>query len=279
MENSIKPKNLDTVTDLNSSQIASSFFDNLRKADGSLLLLDYDGTLAPFVEDRHKAFPAPGVKEAIQNILSSSSRHRVVIVTGREANDALKLLGLTDSIEVWGCHGREYRSPTGEISHFGITEKNQEGLSKGKELAEPLVPEGRLETKAGCVTVHWRGLPEQAQHDIHETVSKAWEEILSEHELEIVEFNGGLELHVPSRSKGDAIEALLKSLKTNDIPVAFLGDDRTDENGFRALKGKGLSVFVEVQPRETLADIAIKPEGVVQFLDTWNTAIQRKNNV
>ena len=52
--------------------------------------------------------------------------------------------------------------------------------------------------------------------------------------------------------------------------MAYLGDDRTDEDAFRALRGRGLSVLVRAEPRETAADAWIRPpEELIEFLRTW----------
>ena len=53
--------------------------------------------------------------------------------------------------------------------------------------------------------------------------------------------------------------------------ASYLGDDLTDEDAFRALKGRGLSVLVRNELRETLADIWLKPPGeLIDFLLKWN---------
>ncbi len=58
-----------------------------------------------------------------------------------------------------------------------------------------------------------------------------------------------------------------------DAAVAYLGDDRTDEDAFLALHGHGLSVLVRGEFRDTAADVWIRPpEGLVAFLTDWNAA-------
>ena len=55
--------------------------------------------------------------------------------------------------------------------------------------------------------------------------------------------------------------------------VAYLGDDQTDENAFRAIKGRGLAVLVRIEPRPTMADVWLRPpEELGNFLRGWLTA-------
>ncbi|HKQ29792.1 MAG TPA: trehalose-phosphatase, partial [Burkholderiales bacterium] len=69
------------------------FFSNLTRAPRRLLMLDYDGTLAPFKIDPAEATPYPGVIERIEAIMEDP-RSCVVIVSGRWIHDLLPLLAL-----------------------------------------------------------------------------------------------------------------------------------------------------------------------------------------
>jgi trehalose-6-phosphatase len=95
-------------------------------------------------------------------------------------------------------------------------------------------------------------------------------------------FDGGLEIFAPSRTKGDAIRTLLSEMNdiTNDNDnnngepiVAYLGDDRTDEDAFLALQGKGLGVLVRSRHRKTAAGLWCKPpDELLEFLEKWMNA-------
>src|SRR5215475_13121650 len=85
----------------------NAFFERVRHADQRALLLDYDGTLAPFTVQRDQAVPYPGVKKLIKEI-SSLGNTRLVIVSGRAIGDFTGLLALDPSPEIWGSHGWEH---------------------------------------------------------------------------------------------------------------------------------------------------------------------------
>ena len=77
-------------------------------APASLLMLDYDGTLAPFTTRRDHAFPYPGVRELLQQV-TLASHTRVVIISGRDVSAISDLLDLNPGPEIWGLHGIQRR--------------------------------------------------------------------------------------------------------------------------------------------------------------------------
>jgi trehalose-phosphatase len=86
------------------------------------------------------------------------------------------------------------------------------------------------------------------------------------------DFDGGMEIRVAATNKGDVVRAILSEM-TRDSVIAYLGDDRTDEDAFVALDGRGLGVLVRTEFRETEADVWLRPpEGVLTFLTAWLAA-------
>lgn len=81
-----------------------SFFARLAAAPRRALLLDYDGTLAPFKTKRQQAAPYPGVPELLAAV-RDAGRTRVVVISGRSVADLGRLLGLDALPELWGSHG------------------------------------------------------------------------------------------------------------------------------------------------------------------------------
>ena len=70
-----------------------SYWQRLPSASQRVLLLDYDGTLAPFHRERDKALPYPGVREILGKI-QQTGQTRLIIITGRSIKDIIPLLGL-----------------------------------------------------------------------------------------------------------------------------------------------------------------------------------------
>ena len=86
--------------------VVEQFMNAVAQSPVSSLLLDYDGTLAPFCLNRQYAFPYPGMTALLQEIIDHG-RTRVVMVTGRNAHEIIPLLALHPRPEIWGCHGSE----------------------------------------------------------------------------------------------------------------------------------------------------------------------------
>jgi trehalose-phosphatase len=76
------------------------------------------------------------------------------------------------------------------------------------------------------------------------------------------------------RNKGEAVEAILAEAGGQGAgPVAFLGDDITDEAAFRAVRrlGRlGLAALVRLEWRETAAEVWLRPPAeLMAFLERW----------
>ena len=114
---------------------AASLGQRLRSAPRSLLMLDYDGTLAPFHVDRFAAAPYPGVEDRLA-ILSALARVRLVLVSGRSARELRDLLPPGIRAEIWGSHGREQLKSDGAYELFPLDPVQQAALEQvGREMS------------------------------------------------------------------------------------------------------------------------------------------------
>jgi trehalose-phosphatase len=251
-----------------------AFLDSLARAPARVLMLDYDGVLAPFRRDRDRAEPYPGVRERVRALLDRGHT-RLLVVTGRAVEVVVRLLGVDPPPEIWGAHGWEHLRPDGRVEPPQLTPDARGALREGRERALALTPEDRVETKPASVAVHARGLGEPAAGRLLLRVREAWAPLAAEAGLGIHAFDGGLELQVPGRDKGTAVRSVLAESPPG-AAIAFLGDDLTDEDAFRALAGRGLSVLVRTRPRPTAADVRIEPPGeLLGFLDAWDAGAAR----
>jgi trehalose-phosphatase len=127
----------------------------------------------------------------------------------------------------------------------------------------------RAEFKTAAVAIHWRGLDEATAAEIRGQVLLGWIPIAQSTPMELLEFDGGIEMRMPGRDKGDAVRTILDEVGP-EVPVAYLGDDLTDERAFLALGTLGLSVLVRPEWRKTAAALWIRPpEGLREFLARW----------
>jgi len=234
------------------SQLAP-FLQTLARASQAVLLLDYDGTLAPFHADRDRAYPYPGVALLLQEIVRNS-RTRVVVVSGRDAREVLPLLNIHPHPEVWGVHGLQRLKTDGSMEMPRLDDRTLNGLSDADRWLDYLQLRHVAEFKAGSIAVHWRGLSESDAEDIRSRVLVGWRDIAENSGLNLLNFDGGVEIRSPQANKGDAVRAFLSEIDP-DMPAAYLGDDSTDESAFHAMQGRGLTVLVRPTWRETAAQL------------------------
>jgi trehalose 6-phosphate phosphatase len=244
------------------------FLKAVARSPVSALLLDYDGTLAPFCLNRQQALPFPGVTELLQEIIANG-RTRVVIITGRTAREVIPLLAVHPSPEIWGCHGLERLKPDGSCETPRVEEAVVHALADADRWLRYQGLHNRAEFKTGAVAIHWRGLDEAAATETRSQVLLGWFPIAQSTPMELLEFDGGIEMRMPGRDKGDAVRTILDEIGP-EVPVAYLGDDVTDEQAFLALDTLGLSVLVRPEWRKTAAALWIRPpEGLRDFLTRW----------
>jgi len=249
----------------------AAFFREVARARRSALLLDYDGTLAPFELDRNQAVPYPGVTELLQDIMDTG-RTRVVIISGRRAQELGPLLRLSPPPEVWGTHGLERLRSDGTYEVANIDYTTLESLDEADRWVDSLKLHNLLEHKPGSLALHWRGLPQQEAINIRSEVLRGWVPISERACLTLQRFDGGVEIRMADRSKADAVQSILVEMDV-EAPVAYLGDDDTDEDAFHALHNRGLRVLVRPHWRATDADLWLRPPAqLMAFLDDWLTA-------
>jgi trehalose-6-phosphatase len=231
---------------LTSGTNLDAFFERLKCSEGKLLMLDYDGTLSPYYIERHEAVPYPGIRDILAEALASADC-RTVIVSGRSISDLRPLLGIERGIEIWGCHGLE--------------RLGQDGDYTGPDL--------------DGVAIHWRGLGGKETAGIERAVNESWREIADGRKLELHRFNGGIELRPTGMNKGMVVDSLLSE---GAGAAAYLGDDITDEDAFRAISGRGLGILISPDWRDTAADIWLTPpEELIWFLENWIESCGEKN--
>ncbi|MEW6220924.1 MAG: trehalose-phosphatase [Thermodesulfobacteriota bacterium] len=232
------------------------------------LLLDYDGTLAPFRAQRDEAVPFPGVRELLDAIIADRGC-RLVVVSGRAIDDLIPLLGLQAAPEIWGSHGLERLHADGRRQRARLSARVRQGLEEAWLLAQAVGWPERCETKPGCVAWHWRGLsPAEARAPLAR-IHDAWTGIATRYGLALHPFDGGLELRTRHGNKGDAVRAVRRESGVHGI-AAYLGDDLTDEDAFAALGDGDLGLLVRPQVRPSRAGVWLRPpEELLAFLAHW----------
>ena len=248
------------------------YLEELSRGKERVLLLDYDGTIAPFSAERDRAHPYPSVVELLDCIMSTCHT-RVVLLSGRAALEVVPLFGQIPYPEIWGSHGVERLLPNGQYFVAEVSREARQSLAAAwQRLSDEGVSE-RAEQKPGAVALHWRGLNPTQIEAMKATGYRAFARLAGKRLL-LSEFDGGMELRVRGHSKGGVVRAILAEHE-RQAAVAYLGDDNTDEDAFRALNGRGFTVLVRPTYRPTAAHWWMRPPGeLIAFLEKWIEACE-----
>jgi trehalose-phosphatase len=111
----------------------------LRAGKPGLLMLDYDGTLAPFHRDPSQAVPYSWVDRLLNELQGAGTR--VVLVTGRSVASLLEVY--PNAFELWGSHGAEHRVRGEGIQRVPLPDTARQALDAleltlVRRVAEPL---------------------------------------------------------------------------------------------------------------------------------------------
>jgi alpha,alpha-trehalase len=229
--------------------------------------LDYDGTLTPIVEDYTKAFMSEDMRAAVAELARSCT---VAIVSGRDVDVVRRLVAL-ESVYYAGSHGFDIRGPEGWTQRL---EKGVECLPQldaaERELRERLagIDGHAVERKRFSIAVHYRRSAAADVPSIQAIVDRV---LMAHHGLR--KGHGKKVFRIQpdiAWDKGQAVVWLLERLNLHrpDVCPIYVGDDITDEDAFRALAGRGLSLVVrDAEDRPTAADYALAdPDDVRWFL-------------
>jgi trehalose 6-phosphate phosphatase len=220
-----------------------------------LVASDFDGVLAPLVDDPASARPLPGTMDILRD-LAGRPRTHCAVVSGRDLDTLTRLTGLASDGRVTriGSHGAQ---SSRNLASATLTSDERDLLGRVTTDLEELVgsyPDVRLEHKPTATVIHTRGgdAMEAESARRHSGVT-----VLSGKDV--------LELSVVPADKGSALRALAEEVGAD--AVLYLGDDVTDEYAFEVLGPR--DVGVKVGGGETAADHRVHtPEEAAAVLRT-----------
>jgi trehalose-phosphatase len=199
----------------------------------------------------------------------STCRTHVALISGRVAREIPPLLGLTPHPEIWGTCGIEQLTSSGDYFLVDVSEETKQALAQAETSLRQYGLEELTELKPGAAAVHWRGLNASRMEEVRTVAYRAFSPFTGTHQLLLSEFDGGIELRLRTRNKGDVVRAVLDRHDAA-VPIAYLGDDSTDEDAFRALNSRGMTVLVRPSSRFSSAQVWLRPpEELIQFLEKW----------
>jgi trehalose-phosphatase len=246
--------------------------EEVRSQGRRAFFLDYDGTLTPIVRDPKKAFLPPKYREVIASLLRNEENF-ICVISGRAIAQLREFIGLKGLL-LAGNHGMEISGP--DISYMNDGALRAKPLLR--EIADLLrgtlsdVEGAVVEDKGLGVSVHYRMVPDKRHTPLKRSFYRAVEKWLASDTVTVSRGKKILEVR-PNVvwDKGFAVKWILDHL-TNHLleekpyPI-YIGDDETDEDAFRALKGRGLTIQVSPRKGASEASYFIKSvEETYEFL-------------
>ena len=268
--------------ELRSPRAQERYDELVAAAAQGVVCLDFDGVLAPIVDDPEQAHIHPDAPE----VLTALARpfRALAVVTGRPVRQAITLGDLDEvgarivenegDLLVLGQYGNErWTARTGRV----VSPRPPKGLAAfGAELPQLLrregFPDAHLEQKSLAVAVHTRRLPDP--QGALEQLTPVLRRAAEAHGLALEPGRMVLEVRAPGMNKGNAVRTLQKDLKAD--AMLFAGDDLGDVEAFEAVRdlrrGGMVGLLVcsgseEQQALVELADIVVPgPDGVMELL-------------
>lgn len=232
------------------------------------VFVDYDGTLAPIVDDPTGARPLAGAPDVLVRLARRFGL--VAVVSGRPVDFLLRALDHPDGVAMAGLYGMESAAPGGPVEIRPEAARWRPVVAEVTRLAASEVPPGaEVEPKGLTVTLHWRRRPE----------AEGWARSFCQREtartgLVVQAGRMALELRPPVHDdKGTVVRAMAPG----HAAAACFGDDLGDLPAFEALaelSAGGMAVArVAVADAESPAEVAAAadlvvdgPQGAVDLL-------------
>jgi trehalose 6-phosphate synthase/phosphatase len=230
--------------------------------DNIFLFLDYDGTLTPIVDSPDRAILSNDVKSLL---IKLKETFPIAIVSGRALDDIMRLVTIEDLIYA-GNHGAEMWVENKVFIGQQISDTKELLKKVVKELEETLstIPGVIVEDKGITASIHYRMVN---PNDICRLFDIFWK--ITDKYRGLFKITAGKKVFEMRPhgiwNKGDAVEWIMKNFGKGKTPI-YIGDDITDEDAFRAVKGKGIAISVG---KNEEADYYLKGQEEVKKFLLW----------
>lgn len=216
-----------------------------RGAERRRLLLDYDGTLVPYVNRPQDAVPPAELIQLLGQLAADSST-AIAVISGRSRHDLENWFGNVPGLWLAAEHGAIMRSPETmlwELYHPAYTSEWKEQVFPVLEHFMDRTPGSLIEEKEFSIVWHYRMAdPEFGEWLANELVANL-EQMLADTELRAFRGNKIVEVKPGWANKGEVLARLTEAVPHAAFCLAA-GDDRTDEDLFARLPEDAWTVHI-----------------------------------
>jgi trehalose 6-phosphate synthase/phosphatase len=222
-------------------EIIDSITDRYRKAPKRHLFLDYDGTLVPFAKHPKLAIPNQALLTLLHEI-SGDSNTNVTLISGRDS-DTLERWFNDLPVNLVAEHGASIRMKNGKWRHHREVDQSWKPLMRPTmELYTQRSPGSFLEEKSHTLAWHYRNVHPELGFIRSRELLDNLHHLVRNTPLQIVDGNKVIEIRISGVDKGSVAKQFLDDEKYDFIMA--VGDDKTDEDMFRALAEIGVTVKI-----------------------------------
>lgn len=222
-------------------KISADIKQTFSAATKRLLFLDYDGTLVPIERLPGFAQPSPELLRLLK-MLSENQSTEVVIISGRNFQILEKWLGQLP-IHLVAEHGASMRLKGEGWQHYTDIDSSWKALIKSTfELYVQRAPGSFIEEKDHTMAWHYRGVDSELGFIRSRELLDSLYHLVRNTHLNVLEGHKVIEVRAAGIDKGIATGKIME-LFPSDFILA-MGDDKTDEDIFNVLKGKGVTIKV-----------------------------------
>ena len=204
-----------------------------------LVALDFDGTLAPEVDDPEKARATPEARAAVERLIALPAT-RVALVSGRSLRDLEQVAPFDDAVLLVGSHGIELRldDPDDVLALDAGEQQQLDVLGQVLDQIADTLDSVWIEPKPAGFALHTRLATDRHSRVAHLVAVNELK--MEAPDAKVRMGKNVIEFSVRSTTKGEAVEHLRRYTKAS--AVFYAGDDVTDEDAFVALDPDDLGV-------------------------------------
>jgi trehalose 6-phosphate phosphatase len=259
------------------------------RPERAMMALDFDGTLAPIIDDPESAHADPAAVAALSRL--GALLGSVVVITGRPVRTAVRLGGFREaeglqSMTVLGQYGVERWDA--DEDRFDLP-PTPDGITHVQEELPGLLDDlglhgARVEDKGRAIGVHTRELADPAA--AFEALAAPLESLAARYDLRLEPGKNVWEIRAPGIDKGDALRAIVAEKRAE--VVIFAGDDLGDLPAFEAVRDlrssghRGLLVCSASHEEDALTEIADLivegPGGVAEWLNRLADSLEARRS-
>jgi len=256
-----------TSVRLLSGKQINSILKDFEAAPRRCILLDYDGTLTPFTNIPSRAEPSVQVLEVLHQ-LSLDPRTDLVIISGRDTETLDRWLGQL-GVHMVAEHGAFIKKKDGVWDQQSTLQPEwKDQIRPMLQLFTTRCAGSFVEEKRNTLTWHYRNTNTDLGFIRSRELLNSLLQLTINTSLQIIDGNKVLEIRMAGIDKGITALKLINVFRPDFI--LCMGDDTTDEDMFKALEKKAVTIKVGNTASSAKYNL-MSQEEVLPFLQQFVT--------